>query len=333
MGKSLDDAIASINKQFSKGSIAKMSDAPMNVEVISTGVATLDAALGAGGFPRGRVIEILGQEAVGKSSLALHLVAEAQKQGGVCAYVDSENALDIRYAAAIGVNVDDLYVSQPDTGEQALEIVDRLIGTNELAVIVVDSVAALVPRAEIEGEMGDAVIGTHARLMSQALRKITTRLNQYREKIGVMFGDVRVPTGGKALKFYASVRLDLSRIETLKDGDEFTGTRIRAKVIKNKIAPPFRIAEYNIKFGQGIDTFGSLMEAAMDVGIIERSGAYYSFNGETLGQGREKTVAFLKENPDRAELIRGTLESHLASLGVEGYVPEDDEHEVDEEGS
>src|SRR5688500_16856886 len=304
-------ALGQIEKQFGKGSIMRMGEnAHMRVETIPSGALALDIALGVGGLPRGRVVEIYGPESSGKSTLAMHVVAEAQRNGGVCAYVDAEHAMDPVYAAAIGVNVDELYISQPDTGEQALEITDMLIRSSALDVVVIDSVAALVPRAEIEGEMGDHHVGLQARLMSQALRKLTGNLNksrticifinQLREKIGVMFGSPETTPGGRALKFYASVRLDIRRVESIKDGAEMIGNRTRVKVAKNKVAPPFKLAEFDIMYGKGISREGSLLDVATDLGIVKKSGAWFTYEGEQLGQGRENAKQFLGENPDMA---------------------------------
>ena len=307
--KALEMALAQIDKQFGKGSIMRLGEQPhVGIEAVSTGALSLDIALGIGGLPRGRVVEIYGPESSGKSTLAMHVVAEAQRNGGMCAYIDAEHAMDPVYAQAIGVNVDDLLISQPDTGEQALEIADMLIRSGALDVLVIDSVAALVPRAEIEGEMGDTHVGLQARLMSQALRKLTGNLsksrtvcvfiNQLREKIGVMFGSPETTPGGRALKFYSSVRLDIRRVETIKDGAEMIGNRARVKVVKNKVSPPFRQAEFDIMYGKGISREGSLLDVGVDLGIIKKSGAWFTYEGEQLGQGREKVKTFLSENPD-----------------------------------
>jgi recombination protein RecA len=307
--KALEMALAQIDKQFGKGSIMKMGEkGSMQVEAISTGALSLDLALGVGGLPRGRVVEIYGPESSGKSTLALHVVAEAQRNGGICAYIDAEHALDPVYAKAIGVDIDELLISQPDTGEQALEIADMLVRSGALDVVVIDSVAALTPRAEIEGEMGDTHVGLQARLMSQALRKLTANLNrsntialfinQLREKIGVMFGSPETTPGGRALKFYSSVRLDIRRIESIKDGVEVVGSRTRVKVVKNKVAPPFRQAEFDIMYGKGISREGSVLDLAVDLGIVKKSGAWYTYEGEQLGQGRENAKNFLFENPE-----------------------------------
>src|SRR5688572_20316341 len=302
-------ALGQIEKQFGKGSIMRLGEnAHMQIEVVPTGALALDVALGVGGLPRGRIVEIYGPESSGKSTLAMHVVAEAQRNGGTCAYIDAEHAMDPVYAKAIGVNIDDLLISQPDTGEQGLEIADMLIRSGSLDVIVVDSVAALVPRAEIEGEMGDTHVGLQARLMSQALRKLTANLNrsqtiavfinQLREKIGVMFGSPETTPGGRALKFYSSVRLDIRRIESLKDGAEVVGNRTRVKVVKNKCAPPFRQAEFDIMYGKGISREGSVIDMSVDLGIVKKSGAWFTYEGEQLGQGRENAKNFLSSNPE-----------------------------------
>ncbi len=306
--KALEAALGQIEKQFGKGSIMKMGDnLSMGIESIPTGSLALDMALGIGGLPRGRVVEIYGPESSGKTTLATHVVAEAQRQGGICAYIDAEHAMDPIYASAIGVNVDDLLISQPDNGEQALEIADMLIRSGALDVLVIDSVAALTPRAEIEGDMGDSHVGLQARLMSQALRKITANLsksrticifiNQLREKIGVMYGSPEVTPGGRALKFYSSVRIDIRRIETIKDGAEMVGSRTRAKVVKNKCGAPFKQAEFDIMYGTGISREGSLLDVAVDLGFVKKAGAWFTYEGEQLGQGRENVKNFLRENP------------------------------------
>jgi recombination protein RecA len=305
--KALEMAMGQIEKQFGKGAIMRMGEnTHMQIESISTGALSLDLALGIGGLPRGRIVELFGPESSGKSTLAMHVVAEAQRNGGICAYIDAEHAMDPIYAKAIGVNVDDLLISQPDTGEQALEIADMLIRSGALDVIVIDSVAALTPRAEIEGEMGDTHVGLQARLMSQALRKLTANLNksntiavfinQLREKIGVMFGSPEVTPGGRALKFYASIRLDIRRIESIKDGAEVVGNRTRVKVVKNKCASPFKQCEFDIMYGKGISREGTLLDVATDLGIVRKSGAWYTYEGEQIGQGRENAKAFLAEN-------------------------------------
>ena len=307
--KALDMALGQIEKQFGQGAVMKMGDkGSMAIESVPTGALALDLALGIGGLPRGRVVEIYGPEGSGKTTLAIHVVAEAQRNGGICAYVDAEHAMDPVYARAIGVDVDELLISQPDTGEQALEITDMLIRSGAIDVIVIDSVAALTPRAEIEGEMGDHHVGLQARLMSQALRKLTSNLsksnticifiNQLREKIGVMFGSPETTPGGRALKFYSSVRLDIRRIEAIKDGVEVVGNRTRVKVVKNKCAPPFRQAEFDIMYGKGISREGSVIDLAVDLDIVKKSGAWYTYEGEQLGQGRENAKTFLVENPE-----------------------------------
>ncbi|WP_040378355.1 recombinase RecA [Dethiobacter alkaliphilus] len=313
--KALEMALMQIEKQFGKGSIMKLGDSGgrMNLSVIPTGSLALDVALGVGGFPRGRVIEIYGPESSGKTTVALHAIAEAQKSGGFAAFIDAEHALDPVYAQRLGVNIDELLVSQPDTGEQALEIAESLVRSGAIDVVVVDSVAALVPKAEIEGEMGDSHVGLQARLMSQALRKLsgaiskshTTAIfiNQIREKVGVMFGNPEVTPGGRALKFYASVRIDVRRTETLKQGNEAVGNRTRAKVLKNKVAPPFKQAEFDIVYGEGISREGTLLDLGCDMDLVQKSGAWFSFGDDRLGQGRENARQFLKENPDIALTI------------------------------
>jgi len=320
--KALETALAQIDRSFGKGSVMRLGDeAHVPISVIPTGSISLDVALGIGGLPRGRVVEIYGPESSGKTTVALHAVAQAQAAGGIAAFIDAEHALDPTYAKALGVDTDSLLVSQPDTGEQALEITDMLIRSNALDIIVIDSVAALVPRAEIEGEMGDSHVGLQARLMSQALRKITGGLhtsgttaifiNQLREKIGVMFGSPETTTGGKALKFYASIRLDVRRIETLKDGTEAVGNRTRVKVVKNKLASPFKQAEFDIVYGQGISREGSLIDVGVDQGIVRKSGAWYTYEGDQLGQGKENARAFLRDNPDLADEIEKRIKEKL----------------------
>ena len=322
--KALEMALGNIEKQFGKGAVMKMGDRPeMQIETVPTGALALDLALGVGGLPRGRVVEIFGPESSGKSTLAMHVVAEAQRNGGVCAYIDAEHAMDPVYASAIGVDVDELLISQPDTGEQALEIADILVRSGSIDVIVIDSVAALTPRAEIEGEMGDTHVGLQARLMSQALRKITGNLsktgticvfiNQLREKIGVMFGSPETTPGGRALKFYSSVRLDIRRIESLKDGAEVVGNRTRVKVVKNKVAPPFRQAEFDIMYSKGISREGSLLDIAVDNDLVKKSGAWYTYEGEQLGQGRENVKSFLIQNP---ELVMEVQDRVLRKVGL-----------------
>jgi recombination protein RecA len=307
--KALDAALSQIEKQFGKGAIMRLGEnLGLSIDSIPTGALSLDLALGIGGLPRGRIVEIYGPESSGKSTLALHVVAEAQRNGGICAYVDAEHALDPVYAKAIGVDIDELLISQPDTGEQGLEIGDMLIRSGGIDVLVIDSVAALAPRAEIEGDMGDSHVGLQARLMSQALRKITGTLsksrtiaifiNQLRDKIGVIYGSPEVTPGGKALKFYSSVRLDIRRIESIKDGAEIVGNRTRVKVVKNKCAPPFRTAEFDIMYGTGISREGSILDVAVDLGIVKKSGAWYTYEGEQLGQGRENAKQFLRESPE-----------------------------------
>ncbi len=320
--KALEVALAQIDKQFGKGSVMRLGDetrAP--IQVIPTGSIALDVALGVGGLPRGRVVEIFGPESSGKTTVALHAVANAQAAGGIAAYIDAEHALDPDYAQVLGVDTDALLVSQPDTGEQALEIADMLIRSGALDVIVIDSVAALVPRAEIEGEMGDSHVGLQARLMSQALRKLTGALNnsgttmifinQLREKVGVMFGSPETTTGGRALKFYSSIRLDIRRIETLKDGQEAIGNRTRVKVVKNKVSAPFKQAEFDIVYGQGISREGSLLDVGVEQSIIRKSGAWYTYEGDQLGQGKENARGFLRDNPDLADEIEKKIKEKL----------------------
>ena len=338
--KALDAALGQIEKQFGKGSVMRMGDnLNMHIESIPTGALSLDLALGIGGLPRGRIVEIYGPESSGKSTLAMHVVAEAQRNGGICAYVDAEHAMDPVYARAIGVNVDDLLISQPDTGEQALEIADMLIRSGALDVLVIDSVAALTPRAEIEGEMGDTHVGLQARLMSQALRKLTGTLsksstiaifiNQLREKIGIVYGSPEVTPGGRALKFYSSVRLDIRRIEAIKDGADVIGNRTRVKVVKNKCAAPFKQAEFDIMYGKGISREGSLLDVAVDLGFVKKSGAWFTYEGEQLGQGRENVKTFLSENPQLMAEIDDRVREHLApkdgddGLGESAVDPDD----------
>ena len=320
--KALEAALTQIDRQFGKGSVMRLGDevrAP--IEVIPTGSIALDIALGIGGLPRGRVVEIYGPESSGKTTVALHAVANAQKLGGIAAFIDAEHALDPEYAAKLGVDIDALLVSQPDTGEQALEITDMLIRSGAIDIIVIDSVAALVPRAEIEGEMGDSHMGLQARLMSQALRTITGALsnsgttaifiNQLREKIGVMFGSPETTTGGRALKFYSSVRLDVRRIETLKDGTDAVGNRTRVKVVKNKVAPPFKQAEFDIIYGQGISREGGLIDMGVEQGFVRKAGAWYTYEGDQLGQGKENARTFLRDNPDLADELEKRIKEHL----------------------
>jgi recombination protein RecA len=320
--KSLETALAQIERQFGRGAIMRLGDdARAPIEVIPTGSISLDVALGIGGFPKGRIVEIYGPESSGKTSLALHAIANAQRAGGIAAIIDAEHALDPDYAKKLGVDTDALLVSQPDTGEQALEIADMLIRSGAIDIIVIDSVAALVPKAEIEGEMGDSHVGLQARLMSQALRKIAGALNQtkttaifinqLREKIGVMFGSPETTTGGKALKFYASIRLDIRRIETLKDGTDAVGNRTRVKVVKNKMSPPFKVAEFDILYGHGISREGSLIDLGVEQGIVRKSGAWYTYDGDQLGQGKENARNFLRDNPDLANGIEKKIKEKL----------------------
>jgi recombination protein RecA len=328
--KALDTALAQIDRQFGKGSVMRLGDdvrAP--IEVIPTGSIALDVALGIGGLPRGRIVEIYGPESSGKTTVALHAVASAQRAGGIAAFIDAEHALDPEYAQRLGVDTDALLVSQPDTGEQALEIADMLVRSGALDILVVDSVAALVPRAEIEGEMGDSHVGLQARLMSQALRKMTGALsgagttmifiNQLREKIGVMFGSPETTSGGRALKFYSSLRLDVRRIETLKDGTEMVGNRTRIKVVKNKMAPPFKQAEFDIMYGQGISREGGLIDIGVEAGLVRKAGAWYTYDGDQLGQGKENARAFLRDNPDLADELEKKI---LEKFGVGAKVDE-----------
>ena len=320
--KALELAIASIEKQFGKGAIMKMNDiAVQNIDVIPTGCLTLDAALGIGGMPRGRIIEIYGPESSGKTTVALHVVAEAQKLGGTAAFIDAEHALDPVYASNIGVNMDELYISQPDTGEQALDICESLVKSSAVDIIVVDSVAALTPKAEIDGEMGDSFIGLQARLMSQALRKLTAVvnktktcvifINQLREKVGVMFGSPETTPGGKALKFYSSIRLDVRKVDTLKDGEQFIGNRTRVKVVKNKVASPFKVAEFDLMYGKGISKIGCLLDVAMDNGIIEKSGSWFSYGEQKIGQGKENVKAYLEQNEELKNEIEAKVKDIL----------------------
>jgi recombination protein RecA len=344
--KSVDLAIAQIERQFGKGSIMKMKPGevnPMHIDSIPTGSIALDLALGIGGVPRGRIVEIYGPESSGKTTLALHIIAEAQKLGGMAAIVDAEHALDPLYASRLGVDLDELLISQPDTGEQALEITETLVRSGALDVIVVDSVAALVPKAEIEGDMGDSHVGLQARLMSQALRKLTGAIsrsntcvifiNQLRMKIGVMFGSPETTTGGNALKFYASVRMDIRRIETLKDGQDAIGIRARVKVIKNKVAPPFRQAEFDIMYNEGISVSGSVLDVATDLGIVRKSGAWFYLDEDRLGQGRENAKTFLKSNPDILDGIRDRIKAASPELsGRLEYASHESDALVDSDG-
>jgi recombination protein RecA len=337
--KALSAALGQIEKQFGKGSVMRMGDssAVAAIEVISSGSLSLDLALGVGGLPRGRIVEIYGPESSGKTTLALHAVAEAQKKGGTAAYVDAEHALDPGYAVKLGVNIDDMLVSQPDTGEQALEITDMLVRSGAVDLIVVDSVAALTPKAEIEGEMGDSHVGLQARLMSQALRKLTANIkrsnclvifiNQIRMKIGVMFGNPETTTGGNALKFYASVRLDIRRIGAIKRGEEVIGNETRVKVVKNKVAPPFRQANFDILYGEGVSRESEIIDLGVEHGIVEKTGAWYSYNGERIGQGKDNVRNFLKEHPDRAQAI----EAEVRARAVPKVTPTAEADEVLEE--
>ena len=316
--KALQAAMSKIEKDFGKGSIMRMGDENIeNVEVIPTGSIGLNAALGVGGYPKGRIIEIFGPESSGKTTLAIHAIAEAQKAGGIAAFIDAEHAFDRFYAQKLGVDINNLYISQPDNGEQALEIADQLIRSAAIDIIVIDSVAALTPKKEIEGDMGDSAVGLHARLMSQALRKLTATIaktnttcifiNQLREKIGVMFGNPETTTGGNALKFYASVRLDIRRITSLKDGDQVVGNQVRVKVVKNKVAPPFRKAEFEITFGDGISKVGEILDLGVEYGIIQKSGSWFSYEGSKLAQGRDATKALLRDNPELCEELEGKI--------------------------
>ena len=321
--RALSTALGQIERSYGKGAIMRLgaAEAQRNVEAIPTGALTLDIALGVGGVPRGRVVEIYGPESSGKTTLTLHIIAEAQKRGGVAAFIDAEHALDPQYAGRIGVKTEELLISQPDTGEQALEIVEVLVRSGAVDVIVIDSVAALVPKAEIDGEMGDTHVGLQARLMSQAMRKLTAAIsrsnasvifiNQLREKVGVMFGNPEVTTGGRALKFYASVRLDIRRIETLKDGTDAVGNRTRVKVVKNKVAPPFKQAEFDILYGQGISREGGLIDMGVEHGFVRKSGAWYTYEGDQLGQGKENARKFMLENPDVADEIEKKIKEKL----------------------
>ena len=339
--KALEMAMSQIEKQFGKGSVMKLGEfKALEIEAIPTGALSLDIALGIGGVPRGRIIEVFGPESSGKTTLALHIVAEAQKMGGEAAFIDAEHALDPVYAKKLGVDIDNLIVSQPDTGEQALEITESLVRSGALDVIVVDSVAALVPKAEIDGDMGDSHMGLQARLMSQALRKLAGAINksktvlifinQLREKIGVMFGNPETTTGGRALKFYASVRMDIRRIENIKQDGEVKGNRVRVKVIKNKVAPPFREAEFDIVYGQGISKEGNILDMAVNLDIVEKAGSWFSYNGERIGQGRENVKKYLKENPEMLEDIEEKVRENFAkafeqSLGEDLPSKEDEE--------
>ncbi len=338
--KALEAALGQIEKQFGKGAVMKLGDsgAQMNVETIPTGSLSLDIALGLGGIPRGRVIEIYGPESSGKTTVTLHMIAEVQKRGGIAGFIDAEHALDPAYAKNIGVDIDNLYISQPDNGEQALEITETMVRSGAIDIVVVDSVAALVPKAEIDGDMGDSHMGLQARLMSQALRKLTSIIsksnctvifiNQLREKIGVMFGNPETTTGGRALKFYASVRLDVRRIESLKQGGEVVGNRTRVKVVKNKIAPPFKEAEFDIMFGKGISSEGDILDLASEINVINKSGAWYAYEGNKIGQGRENAKIFLKENPEICTIVDQKVRDyyHLGNALVNNSAELDDKN-------
>ena len=333
--KALEAALGQIEKQFGKGAVMKLGDsaAQMNVETIPTGSLSLDIALGLGGIPKGRIIEIYGPESSGKTTVTLHMIAEVQKRGGIAGFIDAEHALDPVYAKNIGVDVDNLYISQPDNGEQALEITETMVRSGAIDIVVVDSVAALVPKAEIDGDMGDSHVGLQARLMSQALRKLTAVIsksnctvifiNQLREKVGVMFGSPETTTGGRALKFYSSVRLDVRRIETLKQSGEMIGNRTKVKVVKNKIAPPFKEAEFDIIFGEGISMVGDVLDLAADVNIVNKSGAWYAYEGNKIGQGRENTKQYLKNNPAMLSEIEQKVRVHYGMQGAEASEPAD----------
>ena len=342
--KALEHALSDLDKQFGKGSVMKLGDrTEQSVQVIPTGCLTLDAALGVGGIPRGRIVEIYGPESSGKTTVALHIDAEAQKAGGIAAFVDAEHALDPVYAKKLGVNIDELYVSQPDTGEQALEIVEALVRSGALDVIVIDSVAALVPKAEIDGEMGDSFVGLQARLMSQALRKlagiinktgcVAVFINQLREKVGVMYGNPETTPGGRALKFYSSVRLDVRRGEQLKNGSEPIGNRTKVKVVKNKVAPPFKVAEFDIIYGEGISKWGSLLDMAVERDIIHKSGAWFSYEDQRIGQGRENARQYLRDNPELADKIEKILRDEAAAklAGDPSPVSTDDPADLEDE--
>lgn len=332
--KALDAALAQIEKAHGKGSVMKLGDsaAHLNIETIPTGSISLDIALGLGGIPKGRIVEVYGPESSGKTTVALHMIAEVQKRGGIAGFIDAEHALDPVYAKNIGVDIDNLYISQPDYGEQALEITETMVRSGAIDIIIVDSVAALVPKAEIDGEMGDAHVGLQARLMSQALRKLTAVIsksnaivvfiNQLREKVGIMFGNPETTTGGRALKFYSSIRLDVRKIETLKAGGEVVGSRTRIKVVKNKIAPPFKEAEFDIMFGEGISKYGDILDIAANIDVVNKSGAWYAYNGEKIGQGRENAKIFLKNNPDICDEIEQQIrERYCLFDGAEADSP------------
>lgn len=333
--KALEAALSHIEKQFGKGSVMKLGDSGknINVETIPTGSLSLDIALGLGGIPKGRIVEVYGPESSGKTTVALHMVAEVQKRGGVAGFIDAEHALDPVYASKIGVDIDNLYISQPDNGEQALEITETLVRSGAVDIIIVDSVAALVPKAEIDGDMGDSHVGLQARLMSQALRKLTAVIsksncvvifiNQLREKVGVMFGNPETTTGGRALKFYSSIRMDVRRIESLKQSGEVIGNRTRIKVVKNKIAPPFKEAEFDIMFGQGISKEGDILDLAANIGVINKSGAWYAYKGDKIGQGRENAKNYLREHPEAAEEVENLVRLHYGLQGAEAVEVEE----------
>jgi recombination protein RecA len=342
--RALEAALLQIDKKFGKGSVMSLGDrsASLNVEAIPTGSVSLDIACGVGGVPKGRIIEVYGPESSGKTTLALHIIAEAQKQGGRAAFIDAEHALDPIYARNLGVDIDDLLVSQPDTGEDALEICEMLVRSGAIAVVVIDSVAALVPKAEIQGEMGDSHVGLQARLMSQALRKLTAVvsktnttvvfINQLREKVGVMFGNPETTTGGRALKFYSSVRLDVRRIEAIKVGDTVVGNRTRVKVVKNKVAPPFRMTEFDIMYGEGISKAGDVLDCAVEAGLIDKSGAWYSMNGERIGQGRENTKEYLKQRPELLSSLEDQIRSKYVARRDDSLSEDEEELLADEDG-
>ena len=338
--RALDAALGQIEKQYGKGAVMKLGDsaANMNVETIPTGSLSLDIALGLGGVPKGRIIEVYGPESSGKTTVALHMVAEVQKRGGIAGFIDAEHALDPAYAKNIGVDIENLYISQPDNGEQALEITETMVRSGAVDIIIVDSVAALVPKAEIDGDMGDSHVGLQARLMSQALRKLTAAIsksncivifiNQLREKVGVMFGNPEVTTGGRALKFYSSMRLDVRRIESIKAGDGVIGNRTRVKVVKNKVAPPFKQAEFDIMYGEGISKAGDILDCAVDAKLIEKAGSWYSFEGNRIGQGRENVKVYLKEHPEIMDKLEGQLLDQIKNDGKQEKEPEIPEEDI-----
>ena len=339
--RALDAALSSIERSFGKGAVMKLGDpaAAMNVETVPTGSLSLDIALGMGGVPKGRIVEIYGPESSGKTTVALHMVAEVQKRGGIAGFIDAEHALDPVYARNIGVNIDELYISQPDNGEQALEITETLVRSGAVNIIIVDSVAALVPKAEIQGEMGDSHVGLQARLMSQALRKLAGAINksktavifinQLREKVGVMFGNPETTTGGRALKFYSTMRMDVRRIESIKSGDSVLGNRTRVKIVKNKVAPPFKQAEFDIMYGEGISKAGDILDCAVENGVVEKAGSWYSFDGERIGQGRENVKTYLQSNPDIMDRIEGLI---LDTIRPVEALPAEETLTVDEDG-